>query len=134
MMRIMAFYASNLKRKRQIYASRPHLQYDSSFVGTGAMGFPFTMQAQNILDFWFNELSPKQHFVKDAVLDQFSRNIYRDTARALAQDSLALVLAQELVACGQDHSLAETQRVFAYITASSLRCIRGPLRCLRSRA
>ena len=32
------------------------------------------------------------------VLDQFSRNIYRDTAKAFAQDAMALVLAQEAVA------------------------------------
>lgn len=32
------------------------------------------------------------------VLDQFSRNIYRDTAAAFAQDGMALVLAQEAVA------------------------------------
>ena len=32
------------------------------------------------------------------VLDQFSRNMYRDTPAAFAQDSLALVLAQEAVA------------------------------------
>jgi uncharacterized protein (DUF924 family) len=110
------------------------------------------MQPQSILHFWFEELTPKQHFVKDAaldetirarfgdtleaaakcelfawrataagrlaeiiVLDQFSRNVYRDTPRAFMQDSLALVLAQELVASGQDRSLPETQRVFAYM-------------------
>ncbi|PQA76364.1 DUF924 family protein [Rhodoferax sp. TS-BS-61-7] len=49
------------------------------------------------------------------VLDQFSRNVYRDTPRAFAQDALALVLAQELVASGQDRSLPEAQRVFAYM-------------------
>jgi uncharacterized protein (DUF924 family) len=49
------------------------------------------------------------------VLDQFSRNVYRDTPRAFAQDALALVLAQELVASGQDRSLPEAQRVFAYL-------------------
>ena len=107
---------------------------------------------QPILHFWFEELTPKQHFVKDAaldeticvrfgdtleaaaqcelftwrgtaegrlaeiiVLDQFSRNIYRDTPRAFAQDALALALAQELVASGQDRSLPEAQRVFAYM-------------------
>eukprot|EP01031_Cornospumella_fuschlensis_P024292 gene24292-29367_t len=31
------------------------------------------------------------------VLDQFSRNVYRDTPQAFAQDALALALAQELV-------------------------------------
>ncbi|MAE20859.1 MAG: hypothetical protein CMK92_00345, partial [Pseudomonas sp.] len=34
------------------------------------------------------------------VLDQFSRNIYRDTPRAFSQDPLALALAQEAVANG----------------------------------
>lgn len=32
------------------------------------------------------------------ILDQFSRNIYRDTPLAFAQDPMALVLAQEVVA------------------------------------
>ncbi|MCO4321376.1 DUF924 family protein [Aliidiomarina quisquiliarum] len=34
------------------------------------------------------------------VLDQFSRNIYRDTPAAFAQDPMALTLAQEAVAAG----------------------------------
>jgi uncharacterized protein (DUF924 family) len=49
------------------------------------------------------------------VLDQFSRNVYRDTPRAFAQDVPALVLAQELVASGQDRSLSIAQRTFAYM-------------------
>ena len=49
------------------------------------------------------------------MLDQFSRNVYRDTARAFAQDALALALAQELVASGQDRSLPLAQRSFAYM-------------------
>jgi uncharacterized protein (DUF924 family) len=110
------------------------------------------MQAESIIHFWFTELSPKQHFAKDAaldeairirfgatleaaarcelfawratpegrlaevlVLDQFSRNVYRDTARAFAQDALALALAQELVASGLDRSLPVAQRGFAYM-------------------
>ena len=110
------------------------------------------MNPQEILAFWFTELTPKQHYAKDAaldeairtrfgdtleaaarcelfawrttpegrlaeilVLDQFSRNVYRDTARAFAQDALALALAQELVASGQDRSLPLAQRSFAYM-------------------
>ena len=34
------------------------------------------------------------------VLDQFSRNLYRDDARAFATDGMALVLAQEAMAAG----------------------------------
>ena len=110
------------------------------------------MHPHPILHFWFTELTPKQHYAKDAalddairtrfgetleaaarcelfawrampegrlaevlVLDQFSRNVYRDTARAFAQDALALALAQELVASGQDRSLPLVQRSFAYM-------------------
>lgn len=49
------------------------------------------------------------------VLDQFSRNIYRDTPRAFAQDPLALALAQEAVAAGADRELEPQQRAFLYM-------------------
>ena len=110
------------------------------------------MQASDILDFWFDQLTDKQHFAKDAVLDadirtrfgatleaaarcelfawrttppgrlaeiivldQFSRNIHRDTPDAFAQNTLALALAQELVAGKQDQLLTVKQRHFAYM-------------------
>ena len=47
------------------------------------------------------------------MLDQFSRNIWRDTPRAFAQDAQALTLAQELVRLGQDRALPIEQRAFA---------------------
>lgn len=46
------------------------------------------------------------------VLDQFSRNIHRNTPAAFSQDSMALVLAQEAVAAGFHEQLSETERVF----------------------
>jgi len=46
------------------------------------------------------------------VLDQFSRNVYRDTAMAFAQDPIALVLAQEAVAAGALGVLNPTQSSF----------------------
>jgi uncharacterized protein (DUF924 family) len=46
------------------------------------------------------------------VLDQFSRNIHRDTALAFAQDAMALVLAQEAVAAGALAQLPPIQRAF----------------------
>ena len=49
------------------------------------------------------------------VLDQFSRNVFRDSSRAFAQDSLALALAQTLVASGRDQLLNAAQRRFAYM-------------------
>lgn len=41
------------------------------------------------------------------VLDQLSRNIYRDTPAAFAQDQMALALAQEAVAMGAMQELKE---------------------------
>jgi uncharacterized protein (DUF924 family) len=110
------------------------------------------MQPDTVLHFWFDELTEKQHFAKDAaldalmtqrftevleraarcelfgwratpagrlaeviVLDQFSRNVWRDTPRAFAQDALALALAQELVLRGDDATLSVAQRRFAYM-------------------
>jgi len=46
------------------------------------------------------------------VLDQFSRNIYRNTPMAFAQDPISLVLAQEAVAAGALSVLNPTQRSF----------------------
>jgi len=49
------------------------------------------------------------------VLDQFPRNMFRDTAQAFATDSLALGLAQEAVSTGADQQLSATQRNFLYM-------------------
>ena len=49
------------------------------------------------------------------VLDQFSRNLFRDSPAAFAQDALALALAQEAVAQGLDLKLAPEQRSFLYM-------------------
>lgn len=49
------------------------------------------------------------------VLDQFSRNIYRDQTHAFANDPLALALAQTAVAVYADRELDATQRAFLYM-------------------
>ncbi len=49
------------------------------------------------------------------VLDQFSRNIYRDEPASFAQDPQALTLAQALVGLRLDHALAPAQQAFAYM-------------------
>lgn len=47
------------------------------------------------------------------VLDQFSRNVFRHTPRAFAQDAMALVLAQEAVSNGTLQTLEqEDERTF----------------------
>ena len=49
------------------------------------------------------------------VLDQFSRNIYRDDPRTFAQDPMALVLAQEAVRINADMELEQSWRNFFYL-------------------
>jgi uncharacterized protein (DUF924 family) len=49
------------------------------------------------------------------VLDQFSRQLFRDHPRAFAQDGMALALAQEAVAGGFDEALSTDQRIFLYM-------------------
>lgn len=49
------------------------------------------------------------------VLDQFSRNIFRDTAKAFTSDPLALALSQEAISLGKHHELNEVERGFLYM-------------------
>lgn len=107
---------------------------------------------EDILDFWFNELTPAQWWKKDEnldadikqrfseihakaarcelygwrmaakgrlaeiiILDQFSRNIFRDRPQAFANDSFALALAQEALTVGADKALSPVERSFLYL-------------------
>lgn len=111
-----------------------------------------TMIYQDILQFWFHDIAPKQWWIKDAdfdqqiqdkfqaihqqarqgelyqwratahgrlaeiiVLDQFSRNMYRDTPQAFAYDGVALILAQEAVRNEADKVLSATEKSFLYL-------------------
>jgi len=49
------------------------------------------------------------------VLDQFSRNIYRDSPNAFSSDTLALVLAQEAIAANTDQNLPKHMVNFLYM-------------------
>ena len=49
------------------------------------------------------------------VLDQFSRNIYRNSPLSFATDSMALVLAQEAIRVGADKEVSEGVRSFFYM-------------------
>lgn len=107
------------------------------------------LTCQEVIRFWFEEITPKQWWSVDAafdallarrfgallhqaaqgelagwrmrakgrlaeviVLDQFSRNIHRNTPQAFAQDAMALALAQEAVAARALQSLTPTECSF----------------------
>ena len=110
------------------------------------------MSATDVIQFWFEDIEPKQRFIKDfefdellrakfgethqlatqgllyawrehpldalaeiIVLDQFSRNMFRDTPKAFATDSLALILAQEAIRKKFDKELDKGKRSFLYM-------------------
>jgi uncharacterized protein (DUF924 family) len=62
---------------------------------------------------WASE--PLPALAQVIVLDQFTRNAFRDTARAFAGDERALVAAQAMVDAGQDRGLSGVQRQFVYM-------------------
>lgn len=117
-----------------------------------AMEEPSPRLAETVLDFWFSELEPRQHFVRDdavdqeianrfgalhaalsqsvpqswrehprsllaaiIVLDQFSRNLFRDDGRAFAHDNAALALAKSAIAQGKDAALNDREKPFLYM-------------------
>ena len=49
------------------------------------------------------------------VLDQFSRNLYRNDARAFAQDAHALDCARQALARGDDEASLPVERMFLYL-------------------
>jgi len=49
------------------------------------------------------------------VLDQFSRNLYRDTAEAFACDAKARSIARHAIARGFDRALTPVERIFLYL-------------------
>ena len=57
-------------------------------------------------------VSPKGRLAEVIVLDQFSRNIHRNTPAAFSQDPMALVLSQEAVASGALDHLDPIERAF----------------------
>ncbi|MCA8899903.1 MAG: DUF924 domain-containing protein [Hyphomonas sp.] len=58
---------------------------------------------------------PQGRLAAIIVLDQFSRNLFRGDARAFHQDGLALLLAKDGIALGEDTGLSECERIFWYL-------------------
>ncbi|MDR5859344.1 DUF924 domain-containing protein [Halomonas eurihalina] len=77
--------------------------------------FADTLEAALRGELWQWRETSQGRLAEVIVLDQFSRNIHRDTPRAFAADPVALVLAQEAVARGDDRVLEPGERAFLYM-------------------
>lgn len=65
------------------------------------------------------------------LLDQFTRNIFRGTARAFAGDPTALVLARDAIAAGRHQQLPAIHRVFLYLPLEHSEDLAAQDECLR---
>lgn len=65
------------------------------------------------LEHWRTE--PEGRLAEVIILDQFSRNIFRDTPNAFASDSKAIELVQEAINNGADEKLEMQKRKFLYM-------------------
>ncbi|MBB3763669.1 DUF924 family protein [Sphingomicrobium lutaoense] len=109
-------------------------------------------KAQDVIDYWFDEVGPEGWFTKDPardaeikekwgalrqrvideegrvwregprrilaaviLLDQFSRNIHRGSAKAFEADGLARRLTRRAIAKGWDQRMSKEQRRFLYM-------------------
>ncbi|WP_373181691.1 DUF924 family protein [Halomonas campaniensis] len=80
-----------------------------------AARFAALLEAAGRGELWSWRLSARGRLAEVIVLDQFSRNIHRDTPLAFARDPVALVLAQEAVAHRIDRHLDVAWRAFLYM-------------------
>lgn len=65
------------------------------------------------LDGWSGKAPPA--LARIVVLDQFTRNVFRDTPRAFAGDRQALAAASDMVGSRHDESLPPFMRAFVYM-------------------
>lgn len=95
--------------------NRVWFQGGEAFDRQCAEGFTKTLEAaaRGDLNHW--KTSPRGRLALMILLDQFSRNIYRGTAAAFAQDDRALALCREGLEMGEDRQLAPCERTFFYM-------------------
>lgn len=85
---------------------------DAAFDAQIAARFGAVLQQAAAGELWAWRAAAQGRLAEILVLDQFSRNVFRDTPRAFAQDAMALVLAQEAVAAGVHRELEHDEAVF----------------------
>jgi uncharacterized protein (DUF924 family) len=80
-----------------------------------AAGFAATREALARGEGWSWRATPAGRLAEIIVLDQFSRQLFRDRPEAFATDSLALALAQEAVGGGHHNFLPLDRRMFVLL-------------------
>lgn len=81
------------------------------------------------LDHWL--LTPRSALALIIILDQFPRNMYRDTASAYRTDCRGLKLAKQAIRRGHDKVTAEPERQFFYLPLMHSEGLPDQERCVR---
>jgi uncharacterized protein (DUF924 family) len=71
------------------------------------------LAAHGRLEDWRNQ--PRSCLALVLLLDQFPRNMFRDTARAFKTDAMARELSRNAIASGFDRELSPVMRMFLYL-------------------
>lgn len=66
-------------------------------------------------ELWHWRETARGRLAEIILLDQLSRQLFRGDSRAFASDTMALALAQEVVASGLDAELSTHEKLFAYM-------------------
>ncbi len=74
--------------------------------------------------------TPRGRLALILLLDQFPRNMYRDSPQAFACDPLACKLALDGIAAGADQSLRPIERVFCYLPLEHAESLELQERCV----
>lgn len=88
---------------------------DDEFDAEVRTRFAATHAAAIAGELWHWRKTPEGRLAEVIVLDQFSRNLFRQDPRAYAYDGMALALAQVAISCGADEKLERGQRSFLYM-------------------
>ncbi|MCF9033652.1 DUF924 family protein [Acinetobacter nectaris] len=88
---------------------------DTQFDQKIADQFQKIHHAASQAELWSWRTTAEGRLAEIIILDQFSRNLFRDQPQAFAQDALALALAQEAISLELDQTLSPEQRSFLYM-------------------
>jgi len=108
--------ASQIKQRSRLWfgdAAAPELTPQTDELIRERFGSLIEIAAHGGLAEW--ESSPRRRLALVLLLDQFSRNVYRHTARAFAQDGRALSLVVAGLQIGADAALEPIERIFFYM-------------------
>jgi uncharacterized protein (DUF924 family) len=75
-------------------------------------------------------LAARAHLAATIVLDQFSRNMYRGSARAFASDVQALSIARRAIELGYDRDMSVPERQFLYMPFMHSEDVRDQAQCV----